>query len=205
MGHVFEEHNLRNAVNQASGSATTAANTGAELGGEAQGIGANLTPFLTQEMLHPQGVGQTGLSAETASAEGGAGGAASGLMGVANERAAASRNAGGFSAALDEAARQREKAAAGSSEGITAGNEMLKQQQTQEGARGLQGMYGTDTSGMLSSQGQIANDVKAEADANQTGWLQNAQGLVKMAGGIAGLGAGFGIPGFSGFKGGGGS
>ena len=108
MGHVFEEHNLRNAVGQASNAAGTAAATGATLGGEAQGIGANLSPFLTQEMLHPQGIGQTGLSAETASAEGGAGGAASGLMGVANERAAASRNAGGFSAALDEASRQRD-------------------------------------------------------------------------------------------------
>ena len=176
---------MRNAVNQASGAANTAAATGATLGGEAQGIGANLTPFLTQEMLHPQGIGQTGLSAETAAAEGGAGGAASGLMGVASQRAAASRNAGGFSAALDEAARQRDKAAAGSSEGITAGNEMLKQQQTQEGARGLQGMYGTDTSGMLTSQGQIANDVKAEADAYNTGWLQDTMNMLNTGANVA--------------------
>jgi hypothetical protein len=202
MGHVFEEHNLRNAVNQASGAATTAANTGAELGSEAQGIGANLTPFLTQEMLHPQGVGQTGLSAETASAEGGAGGAASGLMGVANERAAASRNAGGFSAALDEAARQRDKAAAGSSEGITAGNEMLKQKQSQEGAEGLNSMYGTDTSGMLKAQSLIPEDVNAEANADKTGWLQDANQILQMGMNGAKLAGGFGIPGFSGFKGG---
>ena len=64
---------MRNAVNQASNAAGTAASTGATLGGEAQGIGANLTPFLTEEMLHPQGIGQTGLAAETAAAEGGAG------------------------------------------------------------------------------------------------------------------------------------
>jgi hypothetical protein len=178
-------------VNQASNAEGTAAATGATLGGEAQAIGANVTPFLTEEMLHPQGIGQTGLSAETAAAEGGAGGAASGLMGVANERAAASRNAGGFSAALDEAARQRDKAAAGSSEGITANNEMLKQQQSQEGAAGLQHMYGTDTSGMLNAMGQEHEDINSEVNANNSGWLQNALAIAntgaKVAGAVAGL------------------
>jgi hypothetical protein len=172
---------MRNAQQQGANAVNTAAATGAELGGEGQAIGANLTPFLTQEMLHPQGIGQTGLSAETAAGEAGAGGAASGLMGVANQRAAVSRNAGGFSAALDEAARQRDKAAAGSSEGITAGNEMLKQKQSQEGAAGLGGMYGTDTSGMLKAMSLEPEDINAELNANKTGWLQNAQSIIKQA------------------------
>src|SRR5882757_2058496 len=140
---------MRNAVGQASNAANIAGSTGATLGGEAQGIGANLTPFLTAEMLHPQGLGQEGIAAETGAALGGAGGATAGLVGQGMQRAAVSRNAGGFQAALADAARQRMKAAAGASEGIAAGNESLKQQQMQEGAKGLQGMYGTDTSGML--------------------------------------------------------
>jgi hypothetical protein len=131
-------------------------------------------------MQNPQGIGQTGLSAETASALGGAGGSASGLTGVANQRAAVSRNAGGFQAALDDASRNRDKAAAGASEGITANNENLKMQQQQDAARGLQGMYGTDTSGMLQSQGQEANDINAESEANKTGWLQNALAIGGM-------------------------
>jgi len=113
---------MRNAVNQAKDSYNTAANTGAGLGAEAGGINATLTPFLTQEMLHPQGVGQTGLAAEQAAASAGAGGADAGIAGEAAQRAGASRNAGGFQAALDDAARSRMKAAAGSSEGIQAGN-----------------------------------------------------------------------------------
>ena len=176
---------MRNAVNQASDAYKEADNTGATLGGEAQGIGANLTPFLTQEMLHPQGIGQTGLSAETAAAEAGAGGAASGLTGVANQRAAVSRNAGGFSAALDEAARQRDKAAAGSSEGITAENEMLKQKQTQEGAAGLGNMYGTDTSGMLKAESLLPEDVNAEVNANKSGWLKNTLGILDTGANMA--------------------
>jgi hypothetical protein len=183
LADVSEGFALRSAVNQANSAYNSANSTANTLGSEAQGIGANLTPFLTQEMLHPQGIGQTGLSAETAAAQAGAGGAASGLTGVANQRAAVSRNAGGFSAALDDAARQREKAAAGSSEAITGENEMLKQQQTQEGAAGLGKMYGTDTSGMLESQGQEAPDINAEANANKTGWLQNTLGILNTISG----------------------
>ena len=62
------------AMGQANSAYNQANNTAGMLGGEASGIGANLTPFLTQEMLHPQGIGQQGLSAEEAAATGGAGG-----------------------------------------------------------------------------------------------------------------------------------
>jgi hypothetical protein len=177
---------MRSAVGQANSAFNNAGSTANTLGGEAQGIGSEITPFLTQEMMNPQGVGQTGLSAETASALGGAGGAASGLTGAADERAAVSRNAGGFSAALDDAARARAKGAAGTSEGITANNEQLKQQQVQDASQGLQHMYGTDTSGMLSAMGQQSNDINAEANANKTGWLQNALAIAQtVTGGAA--------------------
>ena len=175
---------MRSAVNQASDTYNQANNTSATLGGEAQGIGANLTPFLTQEMLHPEGLGQTGITAETSADLGGAGGAMSAFNGEASQRAGASRNAGGFQAALDDASRQRMKAAAGASEGIQAQNENLKQTQRQEGVHGLQGMYGTDTSGMLESQGQEANDINAEANAGKSGWLQNALGLTDSVSGL---------------------
>jgi hypothetical protein len=176
---------MRSAVNQASNAYNQANNTSATLGGEAQGIGANLTPFLTQEMLHPQGLGQQGITAETSAALGGAGGAMSAFNGEAAQRAGASRNAGGFQAALDDASRQRMKAAAGSSEGIQANNENLKQTQQQEGAKGLQGMYGTDTSGMLESQGQEANDINAETNADKSGWLQNTLGILNTGANVA--------------------
>ena len=169
---------MRNAVKQAGQAYDQSTQTADQLGANAQGIGANLTPFLTQEMLHPQGIGQTGLSAEEAAAQAGAGGAASGLTGAANQRAAVSRNAGGFSGALDEVARERMKAAAGSSEGITAQNEQLKQTQANQGAEGLNSLYGTDTSGMLGAQGHEAEDINAQVNAGKTGWLQNATGLL---------------------------
>lgn len=195
---------MRNAVNTAQSAATNAGNTSATLGGEAQGIGANLTPFLTQEMEHPQGFGQGDTSAMVAAGLGGAGGANSGLVGEAAQRAGASRNSGGFQAALDDAARMRSKAAAGASENIAGENANLKQQQTQEGAAGLGKLYGTDTSGMLGASGQVAPDINAEVNANKTGWLQDANQLLGLGQGVGtflgDLGNGNGP--FAGFQGG---
>lgn len=191
-------------VGQAKNAYNQAVNTSGMLGADASNIGSSLTPFLTEEMLHPQGYGQQGLSAMTAAAEGGAGGATSGLTGQAEQRAAASHNAGGYQAALDAAARDRTSAAAGASEGIAGQNANLQQQQMQQGASGLQGLYGTDTSGMLNAMGQESKDIQAETAASQAGpgWMSTLGKGMGIAGQGAAMAAGFGIPGFSGFKGG---
>lgn len=192
------------AAGEAKNAYNQAVNTSNMLGGESQGIGANLTPFLTQEMLHPTGYGQQGLSAMNAAAQGGAGGATSGLTGQAEQRAAASHNAGGYQAALDAAARERTQAGAGASENIAAQNANLEQQQQQEGAAGLGGMYRTDTSGMLDAMGQQKGDIEAQLAAQAQGpaWMSTAKNAMGLVGQAAGMAGGFGIPGFSGFRGG---
>lgn len=172
---------MRSAVSQASNAYNNASNTSSRLGAEASGIGANVTPYLTQQMLHPQGYSQQDTSSMLAAGMGAAGGANSSLVGQANQQAAVSRNSGGFQSALDDAARQRSKAEASTAEGIASNNANLKQTQQQEAAKGLEGMYNTDTSGMLEASGQEANDVNAETNASKTGWLQNAEGLVDTA------------------------
>lgn len=171
---------MRSAVGQGKQATTDAGNTSANLGAQAAGIGSNLTPFLTSELEHPQGYSQGDTSAMLAAGMGGAGGATSALVGQGMQRAAVSRNAGGFQAALDDASRERAKAAAGSAEGIAAQNATVKLGQQQDAAKGLQGMYGTDTSGMLDSAGQQAGDINAQVNAGQSGWLQNSMNVIKM-------------------------
>lgn len=184
------------AAGQATNTYNQAFNTASMLGGEAQGIGSNLTPFLTQEMLHPQGYGQQGLSAMTSAATGGAGGALSAFQGRAAQQAGAGRNAGAFQAGLDAASRNAAKAAAGSSENIAAQNAGLQQQQMQQGAAGLGRLYSTDTSGMLNAMRQEAPDIGMElqADKAPAPWmsqLSNGLGLFgqigKTVAGIPGL------------------
>lgn len=188
-------------VGQANAAYGQAFNTAGMLGGEAQGINANLTPFLTQEMLHPQGYGQQGISAMNAAASGGAGGALSAFKGGAAQRAGAMHNAGAFGASMDDASRNAMKARAGASENIAANNANLQQEQTQQGASGLGGMYKTDTSGMLDAMGQEKGDIEAGVQAGQAGpaWMGTLGKGLGIAGSAAGLAGGFGIPGFGGF------
>jgi hypothetical protein len=155
---------------QASNAYNQATNTASMLGGEASGIGSNLTPFLTQEMLHPTGYGQQGLSAMNAAATGGAGGSLSAFQGNAAQRAGAMHNSGAFGASMDDASRNASKAAAGASEGIAAKNANLQQEQQQQGAEGLGGMYKTDTSGMLNAMGQEHDDLNTELGAANSGF-----------------------------------
>ena len=186
-------------VGQAKASYDQAFSNAGMLGGEAQGINASLTPFLTQEMLHPQGYGQQALSAQNAAASGGAGGALSAFEGDAAQRAGAMHNAGGFGAAMDDASRNAMKARAGASENIAANNANLQQEQTQEGASGLGGMYKTDTSGMLDAMGQEKGDIEAGVEAGQAGpaWMSGlgkGLGIFNQIGKTVG-----GIPGFNGW------
>jgi hypothetical protein len=165
---------LRNAVNQASQAFSNAGTTATNLGDAGSGISSTLTPELTAEAQHPEGYSQQDQSAMLSAGLGGAGGGASALTGIAGQRAATTGNAGGFTSALDEAARLRAKQGAGVAENIAAKNAGLKQEQQQEGLKGLEGMYGEDTSGMLKAMALQPEDVNAEVGANKTGWNQNA-------------------------------
>ena len=184
---------MRSAVSNANNAFTQANNTADSLNGAASSISGNLTPFLTQRMEHPEGYSQQDTSAMLAAGLGGAGGESAGLGGAANKEAAVTRNAGGFQAALSDAARQRMKAAAGTSEGIAAQNANLKQTQQDEASKQLQGLYGTDTSGMLNAMGQEHEDINSEIEGNKTGWLQNSLAVIKAlnpTGKIGGMGFG---------------
>ncbi|MFP5231547.1 MAG: hypothetical protein ACLGQX_02835 [Acidobacteriota bacterium] len=175
---------MRSATGQAANAATTAANTSAGLGAAASGISSTLTPFLTAELQHPQGYSQQQLSSMLSAADAGAGGATSAIAGRAMQNAAQTHNSGSLSAVLDDAARQRAKAAADASEQIGAANANLQQQQQQAASNQLQGLYGTNTSGMLQAAGQQAGDINAETNANNSGWLQQATGLMQGLGSL---------------------
>lgn len=183
----------RAAVGNAQTAGKTAADTGAAEGASANGISANLTPYLTGQLLHPTGYSQGDMTQQLNQAQAGAGGADSSIKGDADLMAARSRNPAGFSGALDEAARQRDKAAAGTSEGIAANDAQVKLGQQQDAAKGLSSMYGEDTDAMLKSMGLDTGDINAETAAGNSGWLQNMNAILtalKSGGG----GGGGGMP-----------
>lgn len=189
----------------AQGDATTAGNVGAGYGADASNVNSQLFPFLTRELNNPQGFTQQEQGAQLGAAEAGAGGATAGLNTEANLASARNRNSGGFSGALDAAARQQGKNVAQASEGIAANNAQLKQTQQQDAARGLSSMQEGDQNSQLRAMGLEAPDLDVANKSYGTGdWAQGLNQIMGVAGNALKLGAGFGIPGLSGFGGGGG-
>lgn len=176
---------------QANQTFGTATGNAAQYGGNASAIAGNLTPFLTQRMLNPQGYSPGDMGAMLANAFGSAGGATSGITGQANLQAGRSRNDAGFSTALDDAARQRTEAAARTSEGIAADNANLKQDQSNNAARMLQGLYGTDVGAQNDALNTANQATRTGIEAGQSGWLQNMTGLLAAINGAGKTPGGF--------------
>lgn len=177
----------RQAQGQANNTYNTATGNAAQYGGDASSIGGTLTPFLTQRLLNPSGYSQGDMGAMLANAMGGAGGATSGITGQANLQAGRTRNDAGFSTALDDAARQRTAAAASSAEGVAANNANLKQDQSNNAAKMLSGLYGTDVGAQNEALNTANGATQTGIDAGKSGWLQNMNAIITTLTGGKGL------------------
>ena len=166
---------------QAQQAATTAAGG---YGSSAAGANAALTPFFTQEMNAQHSL-TPGQENEMLTAAGqGAGGAFGGAEGQINRNAARTGNATGVTKSLDEMARDKAKSAAGTSEGVAAQDVMGAQQLRQQGAQGLQGLYGTDVNAQLNAMKQSSDDINLENQVKGQSWVQQMQGLANLGGSI---------------------
>jgi hypothetical protein len=166
---------MKQAANQAEDTAT-------QYGSEAEAEAAQLNPFFSQMMKAQHGLTGGQIGEELTAAEAGAGGAVGGLEGTLKANAARTNNATGVGKTLDEMARDRAKAAAGASEGIAAQDVGLAKQENMEGAKGMQGLYGTDVSGQLGAMKQQGEDISSAAQMEGQGWLKNIVGMAGQLG-----------------------
>jgi hypothetical protein len=143
--------------NQAGEAGTVAGQFGSQAGTE----GAQLNPFFSQEMKETHSLDPNQQNELLTSAEAGAGGALGGLGAGIQNNAARTGNQTGVGKTLDEMARDRAKSAAGASEGIAAQDVMGAKQMNQQGAAGMQGLYGVNTGAQLNAMGQQGKDLQA--------------------------------------------
>ena len=173
-----EEGMAKNAAGVAAG---TAANLGATAGSER----SFLDPIYRREAQTEHAYDPTQIN-ELLTAAGAGVGAATGAAQTGLERQGAlTGNASGVTKSLQELARDSMKAKAGMSEGVAAQDVMGAQQLRQQGLAGESGLYGENLKGQLAAMGQEATDINAATQANQTGWLQQAEGIAKTGAGIA--------------------
>lgn len=172
--------------------AQQAANTAAgQYGSTASGESALLNPFFSQEMRAQHSLTPEQQNEMLTAAEAGAGGAFGGAEGEINRNAARTGNATTLTKSLDEMARERAKSAAGSAEGIAAQDVAGAQALRQEGAKGLQGLYGTNVGAQLNAMKQNAEDIKLENETKGQNWLQQLDQIAKFGGDVAGDISGF--------------
>ena len=171
--------------NQANQAGTVAGQFGSQAGTE----GAQLNPFLTQEMKAQHGLTPGQQNEMLTASEAGAGGALGGLGAGIQNNAARTGNATGVGKTLDEMARDRSKAAAGASEGIAAQDVGLAKQMNQAGAQGMQGLYSTNTAGQLNAMKQQSGDISAAANMTQSPFADLAN-VAQLGASIGGKAAG---------------
>jgi hypothetical protein len=160
------------------------ANTAAgQYGSAATNEGAQLNPFLSQEMKAKHLFDPNQVNEMLTAADAGAGGATGALTGQAGLEAQRTHNSSGFTKTLDDIARDKSKALAGTSEGIASEDVMGAKNLNQQGAAGLQGLYGTNVGAQMKAMGLADQDINTELKAQEAGptWLhglsQFSQGL----------------------------
>lgn len=175
---------IRQLQQDATNAAGTAATTAAGLGNTAAQEGAVLNPFANREMHAEHAFDPTQIN-ELLTAAGASNGAITGAADTAMQRQAATTgNASAATKSLEELARDRMKGNASASEQV-AGQDVLGANQLHQQGAGLEaGLYGENLKGQLAAMGQESSDINAATQANQTGWMQQAEGLAKTGAGI---------------------
>jgi hypothetical protein len=157
----FFSNPMLGAMKNQAGQAGDVAN---QFGSQATEEGQALNPFFQQEMNAQHGLTAGQTNEELTAANAGAGGALGSMGSMLSTNAARTGNATGVGKTLDEMARDRSKAAAGASEGIAAQDIGLAKQENQQGAAGMQGLYGTNTGAQLNAMKQQSGDLSAAAN-----------------------------------------
>ena len=162
-----------------SAASNTAAAQGAAgtFGANAANEGSALNPFFTQEMNAQHLFDPTQQNEMLTNAESGAGAATGAEQSALINNATRTGNATGVTKSLDEMARDKSKAAAGASEGIAAQDVMGAKALNQQGAAGMQGLYGVNTGAQLGAMKQANADVQTQQELNP-GWLKSTEGLL---------------------------
>lgn len=150
--------------------------------GNANDLYSKLFPTFQAEATNPQGFAPGDLAAMNTANQQSVGGSTAGAVGEGDLAGARTRNSGSFAPALDEAVRSGERTASENAVGIQGENAKLKEEQRQAGIAGLSGLYGQNTSDMLSALGLGTQATNALTTAGQSGWFQNMTGLISSLG-----------------------
>jgi hypothetical protein len=171
---------------QARNAAAASSQAAGQYGSNATTEGSQLNPFFAQEMRAQHSLDPTQANELLTAAEAGSGGTFGGVEGEMKANAARTGNATTLNKDLAQLARDKSKTAAATSEGIAAQDVAGAQALRQQGAAGLQGLYGTNVNAQLGAMKQNAEDIKTEQATQGQNWLQQLDQIAKFGGDVMG-------------------
>ena len=167
----------------AQAAAKKAGEVAGNVAGEEQSAATNeraaLTPFYRSEMLTKHAFDPSQTQELLNYAGSGTAGSGATALGEAQSQAARTRNTSGFSSALDQNARDRAKQMATINASVGAQDVTGAKELNQAGARGMSGLYDTDTAAMLKAMGIQTGDINAQTEAGKSGWFQNTLAAIE--------------------------
>src|SRR5271170_31557 len=154
----------RSVQQAAAGAANNATTTAGNLGSTAAGIGSNIIPGLERATTVQPGISPTDLANMQNIAQESAKGTAGGVQGELATRAARLRNPAGINAASAAVAQGASRSEGANLQDVLSRNAELKTKQREDAYSGLEGLYGTDTKGMLDALGLVPQDINADVN-----------------------------------------
>jgi hypothetical protein len=155
---------------QARGAATAAQNLSNQYAGNAQSGFNTLMPELQTEAAHPAGFNPVDLARMNTGAQQTAGGSNAGAVGQGALLGARTKNPGAAPAAIAESTRESGQQLSKNALGIQTANARLREEQRQEGMKGLQGLTGLETGAGINALGEVAPNVNADVNAKNASW-----------------------------------
>jgi hypothetical protein len=191
---------FNNVIGQASGAETTSMNQGNTLFNQGQNAQAQLSPYFSNLLKDPQGLGATTMSQLMTQAGQTTAGATGAANRTAMDMAARTGNTASVPGAIASANKAGMTNMADTQNNLAIKNTMEKLNQQKEGAEGLSGLFKTDTSSSLDATKNAIAALSPELDATEAQNAAEQKGMSNIMGAATGgLGALSGmIPGMGG-------
>ena len=186
---LFGGNPFQGVVNQAGGQFSTENQQGSSLFGQGQGITNQLSPYFSNLLNNPQGLGATTMSQLMTQAGQGTAGATGAAARTAQDIAARTGNTAAAPGAVASADKAGMATLSGVQNNLAIKNAMDKQTQQQEGAAGLSGLLKGDLSGAEGFEGLANSALNTELNAKQDQYGAEKYGAQNAMKGIQSIGS----------------
>lgn len=161
---------------------------------QSQGVAADATgkgnqlyqllyPSMAQDINDPQGYSEGDLNAMNTASQQSLGGSVAGAKGEGDLSAARTRNKGGFGSSVRNSTRDAMRQNSTNALEVQSKNANLKEAKRASAKQGASALHGNTVQQLMAAMGMGVNATNAGVNAQNTGWFQNFNNLLRTLNG----------------------